>query len=50
MPQYAPPFLKSPAFGYLLSAMTGTGLILLVILFAGWLTRGRTQGSRGLTK
>ncbi len=50
MPQYAAPFLKSPAFGYLLSAMTGTGLILLVILFAGWLTRGRTQGSRGLTK
>jgi cobalt/nickel transport system permease protein len=42
MPRYAPPFLKSPAFGYLLSAMTGTGLILLVVLFAGWMTQIRT--------
>jgi cobalt/nickel transport system permease protein len=54
MPRYAPPFLKSPAFGYLLSAMIGTGLILLVVLFAGWLihirsVRGRA-GSRGLTR
>jgi cobalt/nickel transport system permease protein len=39
MPRYAPPFLKNPAFGYLLSAMTGTGLILLLILFTGWATR-----------
>jgi cobalt/nickel transport system permease protein len=44
MPGYAPPFLKSPAFGYLLSAMTGTGLILLLILLAGWMFRGRTRG------
>lgn len=35
MPRYAPPFLKSPAFGYVLSAMAGTGLILLVFLLAG---------------
>ena len=42
MPRYAPPFLKSPVFGYLLSAMTGTGLILLVVLFAGFLAGGRT--------
>jgi cobalt/nickel transport system permease protein len=41
MPQYAPPFLKSPAFGYMLSAMTGTGLILLLVLLAGWLFRTR---------
>jgi hypothetical protein len=34
--------LKSPVFGYLLSAMTGTGLILLVVLFAGFLAGGRT--------
>ncbi len=39
MPRYAPPLLKSPAFGYLLSAMTGTGLILLVVLFTGWVAR-----------
>ena len=35
MPRYAPPFLKNPAFGYLLSAMAGSGLILLVFLLAG---------------
>jgi cobalt/nickel transport system permease protein len=40
MPRYAPPFLKSPAFGYLLSAMTGTGLILLVVLLAGRMAHG----------
>lgn len=42
MPRYAPPFLKSQAFGYLLSAMAGTGLILLVILGAGWVVQTRT--------
>jgi cobalt/nickel transport system permease protein len=41
MARYAPPFVKSPAFGYLLSAMTGTGLILLVTLFAGLIVRRR---------
>jgi cobalt/nickel transport system permease protein len=40
MPHYAPAFLKSPAFGYLLSAMTGTGLILLVVLLAGRMAHG----------
>jgi hypothetical protein len=43
MPRYAPSFLKSPAFGYLLSAMTGTGVILLVVLFAGWMANKRSQ-------
>jgi len=43
MPRYAPPFLKSPAFGYLLSAMIGTGIILLVILFAGWMANRRSR-------
>jgi hypothetical protein len=33
----------------LLSAMIGTGLILLVILFAGLMARGRA-GSRGLIR
>jgi cobalt/nickel transport system permease protein len=46
MPQYAPPFLKSAAFGYLLSAMTGTGVILLVVLFAGWMANKRSQRSQ----
>jgi len=43
MPRYAPPFLKSPGFGYLLSAMIGTGLILLVDLFAGYVVGGLTR-------
>jgi cobalt/nickel transport system permease protein len=30
MPRYAPPFLRSRGFGYVLSAMAGTGLIILV--------------------
>jgi cobalt/nickel transport system permease protein len=40
MPRYAPPFLKNPAFGYLLSAMMGAGLILLVVLLAGRMAHG----------
>lgn len=39
MPDYAPPFLKSAAFGYIMSAMVGTGLIILVFFLIGWLTR-----------
>ena len=42
LPDYAPPFLKSPAFGYIMSAMLGSGLIIGVFLLAGWVTRGRT--------
>jgi cobalt/nickel transport system permease protein len=34
-PNYAPRFVKSPAFGYLLSAMFGVGLLVLVSLVAG---------------
>jgi cobalt/nickel transport system permease protein len=41
MPRYAPPFLKSQAFGYLLSAVAGTGLVILAILFVGWLAQRR---------
>jgi cobalt/nickel transport system permease protein len=43
MPRYAPPFLKSTTFGYMLSAVSGTGLILLVFLLAGWFS-GRRPG------
>jgi cobalt/nickel transport system permease protein len=42
MPRYAPPFLKSAAFGYMLSALFGTGLIVFVSLLAGWFLQGRT--------
>ncbi len=41
MPRYAPPFLKSEPFGYMLSAVSGTGLIILVFLVAGWVTNRR---------
>ena len=37
MPDYAPAFVKSPQLGYILSAIFGTGLILLLILFVSWL-------------
>jgi cobalt/nickel transport system permease protein len=38
MPGYAPRFVKSNGFGYLLSALMGTGATILVFLFAGWVT------------
>ena len=32
MPAYAPPVFKNAAFGYMMSALTGCGLILLAFL------------------
>jgi cobalt/nickel transport system permease protein len=40
-PQYAPPFVRHPAFGYVMSAMFGSGIILGVFLLLGWLAAGR---------
>jgi len=37
MPRYAPPILKSAQLGYLLSAMLGTGLIVLAFLSSAWI-------------
>jgi cobalt/nickel transport system permease protein len=37
MPRYAPPVLKSAQLGYILSAMVGTGLILLAFLGGAWI-------------
>jgi cobalt/nickel transport system permease protein len=34
-PQYAPPFVRRPGFGYLLSAMFGSGLVILSALLLG---------------
>jgi len=39
IPHYAPAMLKSPQFGYVLSAMAGTGLIMLASFAVGWLLR-----------
>lgn len=38
-PDYAPAFITTPAFGYILSAMFGIGSIILVFLLAAWLIR-----------
>jgi cobalt/nickel transport system permease protein len=42
-PDYAPAFIHSPAFGYVLSAVFGAGLILLCLLLLA-----RLGGKRGL--
>lgn len=39
IPDYAPPLLKNPAFGYVLSAMAGSGLIILCSLALGLLAK-----------
>lgn len=44
IPDYAPPFLRSELFGYILSAVFGTGLIILTVLGVTWLLqRGRPR-------
>jgi cobalt/nickel transport system permease protein len=39
IPDYAPAFMNSQEFGYILSAMFGTGIIILFFLLCGWITR-----------
>jgi cobalt/nickel transport system permease protein len=47
-PQYAPAFVRWRAVGYALSAMFGSGTIILVLLIAGSLaSRGRQPGGEG---
>ncbi len=36
---YAPTFMRSAAFGYIMSAMIGVGLIILTFLLMSWITR-----------
>ena len=36
-PDYSPSFVRKPAFGYFLSAMFGTGIIILLSIFVSWL-------------
>ncbi len=43
VPSYAPPFLRSSSFGYLLSAAFGSGLILLAALVADWVFTARRR-------
>ena len=46
IPDYAPPFMQSESFGYILSAVFGAGLIMLAFLLISWvavLLRGRRE-------
>lgn len=41
MPEYAPPFMRSLRFGYIMSAMVGTGLIIMAFLLMSWIAGNR---------
>ncbi|MDQ2999329.1 MAG: cobalt transporter CbiM [Chloroflexota bacterium] len=45
IPDYAPPFMQSESFGYILSAVFGTGLIILTFLLINWIA-GLLRGGR----
>ncbi|MEO8072771.1 MAG: cobalt transporter CbiM [Acidobacteriota bacterium] len=44
IPDYAPAFMSSADFGYIFSAMFGTGLIIALFLLFGWITRFFNRG------
>jgi cobalt/nickel transport system permease protein len=47
-PQYAPPFVRRPAFGYVMSAMFGCGVIIAIFLLLGWVfVRGANAAAKG---
>ncbi|TAM81004.1 MAG: cobalt transporter CbiM [Acidobacteria bacterium] len=43
-PDYSPPFVRSAAFGYILSAIFGIGAIILLIILAGWIAQKARPG------
>jgi cobalt/nickel transport system permease protein len=47
IPDYAPPFMQSETFGYIMSALVGAGLIILVFFLISWIARSgvRSQES-----
>jgi cobalt/nickel transport system permease protein len=47
IPDYAPPFLRSEAFGYVLSAKFGVGLIILTVLLIGRVVRRERNTDEG---
>ena len=47
IPDYAPPFMHSQSFGYILSAVVGAGLILVVVAGLSWLMNRRAQSGEG---
>jgi cobalt/nickel transport system permease protein len=44
IPDYAPPFMHSEAFGYIMSAVFGAGLILVAFLLISWISKGLRGG------
>ena len=46
MPDYAPPFMHDPNFGYIMSAIIGAGLIVLIFVALSWLARARPEVAR----
>ena len=46
-PQYAPRFVRRPAFGYALSAMFGSGLVIMLAAMVGWLAGRRAVPNSG---
>jgi cobalt/nickel transport system permease protein len=44
IPDYAPSFMHSESFGYILSAIFGTGLIILAFVLIGWIARAIRGG------
>ena len=44
IPDYAPSFMHSESFGYILSAIVGVGLILLIVSGLSWLARRTPPG------
>ncbi len=49
MPDYAPPFMNSATFGYIMSAMFGAGLIIAVFLLIGWIGKLFNRSRYGKT-
>jgi cobalt/nickel transport system permease protein len=47
IPDYAPPWMQSETFGYIMSALVGAGLIILVFFLISWIARSgvRSQES-----
>ncbi|MCX6046485.1 MAG: cobalt transporter CbiM [Chloroflexi bacterium] len=48
LPDYAPPFMQSEVFGYMMSALLGVGLIIAVTLLLSWLLRRNQQNDPSL--
>ena len=46
-PQYAPVFIRRPAFGYVMSAMFGSGVILGLFLLISRVVGGKQDASAG---